>query len=244
MVNERIASEFALADRANVTSTSLVLARREIPFPEQLEGKRILEICAGTSSTAKELRQHGATAVAVDYNYGDLKSLQQKSLKDLSEYERDQGMRRLAKLQRAIIKASGKNPFGRLDTVKGMFKERKRASQSFFKDVREHEGIYVAAIAGNLPFQSSIFDFCYSLEGITAFPIQNRETFLNSVDEGLRVLKPGGQLALAFWFPEEWDSRLTYQAHGILLLSHLAKSGIPFKEIDDSSRKALVITKP
>ena len=49
MVNERIASEFALADRANVTSTSLVLARREIPFPEQLEGKRILEICAGTS---------------------------------------------------------------------------------------------------------------------------------------------------------------------------------------------------
>lgn len=245
MLAERLQQEALIAETANVSSSSLATAKDYIPFPENLNGLRILEIGAGTSSTTKELRQRGAYTVALDYNYCNIETIKTKSIIDLKKWsEEDPGMKKLAKQQRQVIKAMGSNPFGRLDTVKGIATERRRAKDSFLKDVNEGRGNYVAALAGCLPFQNDVFDFCFSIEGLTAFPIQDAEIFLQSIDEALRVLKPRGKLALSLWFADMWAKQPKKLANASILLRALDESRIPYEETATEYHKALIVTKP
>ena len=197
MIKERLTIEAFFAEGANVSSSSLALVKKEIPFPTDLNGKRILEIGAGTSSTTKELGYRGASAVAIDYKYDDLKNLRAFATDDIRKWETDPRLRKQRAEEKKVIRDLQHNPFGRLETINGITAERRRALASFLKEIKERKGNYIAGMAGNLPFQDNVFDFCFSNEGITAFPIQDEGTFLNSVREALRVLKPNGKLALS-----------------------------------------------
>lgn len=244
MAVERLTAEAKLAEGANVSSSSLALVRRDIPFPDDLKGKRVLEIGAGTSSTTKELSYRGAFTVAIDYKYDDMKCLKAFAAEDIRKWETDPRLRKQQKEDRKMIRDLKYNPFDRLETINGILSERSRALASFLKDIKERKGNYIAAIAGNLPFQDNVFDFCFSYNGITAFPIQNEDVVLNSVREALRVLKPRGTLALSLWFSPEWDQRPINKVNGTILLRFLEKGGIPFEEHHMEFNKALIVTKP
>jgi SAM-dependent methyltransferase len=57
-----------------------------------------------------------------------------------------------------------------------------------------HNASFEAAFADNLPFPTGIFDAVVSRFGVMFFPSP-----VDSVRECLRVLKPGGRIALAVW---------------------------------------------
>jgi ubiquinone/menaquinone biosynthesis C-methylase UbiE len=57
-----------------------------------------------------------------------------------------------------------------------------------------HNASFAVAFAGNLPFPASTFDAVVSRFGVMFFPSP-----VDSVREMLRVLKPGGRIAMAVW---------------------------------------------
>lgn len=58
-----------------------------------------------------------------------------------------------------------------------------------------HHAIFEAAFAGSLPFPASTFDAVVSRFGVMFFPSP-----VDCVRDMLRVLKPGGKIALAVWY--------------------------------------------
>lgn len=70
----------------------------------------------------------------------------------------------------------------------------KNSINRFLDCVRSGDSYYIAAIAGNLPFQDGSFDFVYSLLAISFFLSHNPEVFTKSVQEAYRVVKPGGEM--------------------------------------------------
>jgi SAM-dependent methyltransferase len=78
-------------------------------------------------------------------------------------------------------------------------RKQRQARDAFFGNLGRHSENYIGALAGELPFQDDTFDFAFSLQTISFFLIRDREVFMHSVNEALRVLKPGGELQLQPW---------------------------------------------
>lgn len=165
--------EQSLAEKSFSTAADYQMVAFLMKFPEVVEGKTILDLGAGASETVIELQKRGANAIAVDYRYQNLNSLQ------LSIDQQLQKMRR-----RAI---PGQPDYQQKTNL---------ARQAFFES-RDKQ--LITAIAGALPFKDNSVDIVYSIESVIPFLINNNEVFTNAIQEALRVLKPKGQLRLFPW---------------------------------------------
>lgn len=200
--------EEQIAETSLSSPASLDLVKANIAFPTELKGKYILDIGGGASSATFELRKLGAIAFAVDYRYKDLKNLR----RSVDEY---------------LLGPSkgGPIPPDEQDYVN----KQRRSRNTFFETIDKGYNYYIAALAGNLPFGDKTFDLCFSVQTISAFLIKDGGVFMNSIEEGLRVLKPGGELQLQPWLGSSilpWSKDLRKTAAD--LHTYLREKGIKY----------------
>jgi SAM-dependent methyltransferase len=140
-----------------------------------------VDVGAGGSDAVAELLARGADAYAVDPRYAALAGL----VRDANSYFARQT-------------AAGQLPQAREASAPGIAAQRAafgRFLASF--QARKTQRRYLAAVASNLPFETASADFVYSLDCITQYLDREYDGLLGAVREALRVLKPGGTLALA-----------------------------------------------
>lgn len=75
----------------------------------------------------------------------------------------------------------------------------RRTRDYFFGSFDNGERPYVAAMSGNLPFKDGSFDFVFSLLSVTFFLASDRDVFMKSMEEMVRVVKNGGELQIHPW---------------------------------------------
>lgn len=192
-------TERDLAERSFSSAAPWELIPELFEFPKEVKGLTILDVGAGASNATARLRRQGAQALAIDYQYRDLRGLRRdvnRYLTDRTYPFRKAGQPVDQEMLRVHQNVSVANP----EYVRWS----RSARDSFFEDVEfSKDRGYVAALAGTLPFPNNTFDFCFSLQGISRFLLQDSPVFLVAISECLRVLKPGRQLQLYPWVGRE-----------------------------------------
>ena len=163
-----------------------------IVFPKEVSGLRILDIGSGGSNAFALLRERGAIVVSLDPRYKNISSIKAH----LDEYLED-------KLDYAPeLKQEGLNE-GEIWLKKYELEVNKRravgAFDEFIGGVKSGEGHNVAGVSESLPFPNGSFDFVFSHDCISRIHVMNVEMFIQAVQEGLRVLKPGGEFQIGPW---------------------------------------------
>ncbi len=246
-MNERLRRETTIATRSQSTPADWETVCSVIKFPEDLEGKIILDICSGASNVVAILNHRGVKACGIDFKYDDMKSLRRRINRDLTDFNGfkaiflDKDLRHLALL---YILLCGEHP-ATMETFKEFSRKGRKTKECFFNDVSRN-GSYIAATAGDLPFQDNSIDFCFSVSGITSFLIKDEEIFINAVDEAIRVLKPGCQLQLYAWGETPHSSKRSLEKieTSQMLLDYLSDNNVPFAIEESSLGPRLSITKP
>lgn len=117
----------------------------------------------------------------------------------------------------------------------------------FLKAFKVEEKPYIAALASHLPFENNTFDFCFSLYAISSFISLNKDVLLQSINEGLRVLNPGGQLQIYPWTDPQWLKALpNLKDNFIWVVESLQKQRIEYsiEQINYHTPTRLRIIKP
>lgn len=175
--HELLDAELKGAENSNVTPMGLNVIRKVISFPEDIEGKVVIDICSGASDAALELSKIGAKACGVDFRYGNLKELKRKIDNSLNNYQSTVKEDESPELIRMIRKMRDK----------------------FFQFADSGTGDYIAAMASSLPFKDDSVDFCFSTHGISGIYSGDHRTTLGLIQEAIRVVKPGGEIQLYPW---------------------------------------------
>ncbi|HUQ84837.1 MAG TPA: class I SAM-dependent methyltransferase [Candidatus Limnocylindrales bacterium] len=198
---------------------------RVINFPRKIKGKVIVDIGSGASNMVARLRKKGAIAFGVDIGYSNIDRL----IKNADYYSRD---RTFWQEERKVgeKKFTLDYPFDPSTTSWASFGIDQKALLDFSNDARDTENSsYIAADARALPFPDESVDFAYSNLALTIFLSKDRNAFLRSVHEAVRILKPGGELQLFDWISgDDWSSAQI--RNGRALLDSLRSIKIPFQE--------------
>ena len=188
-----------------VSAVRFAVAKTMIDLPSDLHDKTILDIGGGASDFILNLRELGAHAISIDFRYKDLEELTAPYTGYLKDFltqnpvhaeavrlrQPSDGTSLLEKLGNFLKEKMLEKGWG------GYAVQSERTHKRFLEDVRSNGGTsYVAAFAERLPFKDNIADFCYSIECLSAFTINNKSAFIKSVSEAIRVLKPGGELQI------------------------------------------------
>ncbi len=208
----------------------LRMVRAILEIPSDVRGLKIVDIGSGCSSAVAELRNLGADSYGIDPRYRNIKELD----KSFNGY-----MLGISARIRELRK------FVSLDTTESeelitqtTYKEMNvKAFAEFKKDLKRNPQKYLASLAGRLPFDSECVDLAFSVQCLTKFLINDKDVFFNSIEEGLRVLKPSvegtsiGQLQLQPWFDgtQPWHYEISYIDTASQLLDHLRARDIPYK---------------
>lgn len=232
-----LSSQLDFIDAQASTAISGHNLRTYIELPYPLRGKRILDIAAGTSTCARDLHNTGARVIALDYRYGDLDELK-KSSAGFITYTKGQFLPQFSQLE-------GRSYSGNFTQY---ITEIEQTTDAFFKDFESvHQGTYVAGMASHLPFQDESFDFAYAIRWLSDY-VAEPTTFMQIVDEALRILKRGRQLQISPW-QEGYFTRVGIEEADQAVQNiyvELERSGIPFRinTIKRWDTKYLQITKP
>lgn len=262
--------EQQIARESFSSPASIEVVSTYISLPQDVRGLTMVDLCAGASPATYELQRRGARAIAVDYRYGDIKDLKRSVdgyLNKPGEMERqiDLGINaaeanlpfqkmdpRMREMMRNITKNFVKAATGNVGDNKGYTRMSRRARDLFFGRL-EAPGIQaVAATAGSLPLADGSVDFAFSLQGVSQFLIKDRDVFMSSIEEALRVLKPGeglktgGQLQLHPWIGGAVQHNKGYNEIALGLHKYLESRGIPYfiEPVSRFSSARLRILKP
>lgn len=147
-------------------------------LPENLSGKRTLDVCAGESNFCAWLLVQGAEAYAVDYFYSDFFQLRVGRVRNL-----------LKSIGREDIDPTKSDPrvLRILDEDTAMFK----------RSVDIQPSSYIAASAHALPFRDKTFHLITSYYGIFGVMDNDRNLLQMAIQEAIRVLRKGGELQIA-----------------------------------------------
>lgn len=229
-------------ERTQVTSYAFGEVIRGIRFPENLNGKIVVDICAGASNTVNSLRAHGVRAYAVDMlysNLGKLKTLLTQSIIDPLYWVEGRTPPPIpAKNQILEDPPYPQGIIGYLKTtwqnyrIQHQYGQPAMIHRRVWRDFRQHlaaDNAHIAARAEKLPFKTSSCDFCFSHLGITSFMMGDYEVLRATVREVLRVLKPQGELQMYNWIEGEQFTTPRQRANGEKLLRYLSAHHIPFQ---------------
>lgn len=236
---ERILIEGSYATAADFRITAYF-----IKFPQSVTGLRMLDIGSGASTAVLELRKRGAKAFGIDPRYGGLDELTdsvERFITDPSYSARGENDARyeqlLAELQKEVPAGADARLWqmavqmtrmGQNRTNESYIANQRKQLETFLSS--QNEKPYVAGSAAFLPFRNRSFDFVYSLQAITQFLIEDRDVFIQSISEALRVLKTHGQLQLHPWNSDPKDA-ISPQAgrSTVALIRYLEQRRIPFQ---------------
>lgn len=73
------------------------------------------------------------------------------------------------------------------------------AMRQFLASIGRSDAPYVAGVAGALPFPDNTFDFTFSLLSVSFFLLSDRDVFIQSLKEVVRVTRKGGEIQLHPW---------------------------------------------
>ncbi|MDP3941103.1 MAG: class I SAM-dependent methyltransferase [bacterium] len=184
-----------------------------IDFPKDISGKRILGVGEGLSEATLRLREMGAEAWAIDPKYADMKALRKGLEEDLTIFRTwllgDQSM---TDSEKYIIMRRNTN------TVDSFFSPNDNANRQY----------HIAASACFLPFADRTFDLYFSSYAVSSFLLPSDVVFRQAIDEGLRVLRPGGELQLYPWVPNEKGDHPEERATQERLFENLQSRSIAF----------------
>lgn len=172
--------EFPL-ERTFITDSDFEYNQKVIGFPNDIVGKRILDVGSGVSIAVEELAKRGAIAYGIDPIYSDRNRIWQS-------------------YQRTI----------RMGHTNTTYDEKLKGSVKDFLDDHLSNGRYIAASATNLPFRDNSLDLVYSNQCLTAFLVKDQETFLRAIAEAVRVLKSGGSLRIHPWYVPYYQREIEY----------------------------------
>ncbi len=180
-----------LTEQAYVSAMDFRSWNKNIVFPQDVGGLRILDIGSGGSNSSLLLREKGAIVVALDPRHKDLPSLKRFVDKYISDRFSD-----------SEITVDQNTQSGELWIAKyelGVNKRRTiKAFDEFLNQANAGEG-NVAGTAEALPFLDNSFDFIFSHDCISRIHVHNFEMFIQAIQEGLRVLKPGKEFQIGPW---------------------------------------------
>jgi ubiquinone/menaquinone biosynthesis C-methylase UbiE len=159
-------SQEELLELATVSALPWSKGRGLLQFPENVNGLSILDVGGGGSDITASLVELGADAFALDPRY-----------------------RKKSEIEEAI-KSQFQSPACPMPTRIMLNQTLKR----FLASIKSAPERYKAASATQIPFADDRFDIVFSIDTVTAFLDRDRETFLASIKECLRVAKPGGLL--------------------------------------------------
>lgn len=231
--------------RSYIQSTYGSAARYElvadaIDFPKDVKGKVILDIGSSASNAVKRLNKLGARAYGIDFQYAGLRNLVgsvEPSFTDPNRWNFPVARHIEPKLRgkEGELPKPEKNPVKRF---LGWFGERLndygtwgpsanylRRSEAVYREFLQdfnsvHKvGQYIAARSEFLPFQDSSVDLIYSVEALSTFVIRDKDAFIQSMREALRVTKSGGQIQLDPWYDQSnpfWSARELRNAQDLL----------------------------
>ena len=147
-------------------------------LPSDIKGLKVLDVCAGESDLTAVLAQRGADSFALDMMYDDFANLHQRVLRHYRMVSRDKN--------EFLTIGSDLKLMDELENKNHM----KRFRNSF-ENQRER---YIAGSAHNIPFEDDSFDYVLSFNGVLGVTQEDMVLLTKSMDESIRVLKPGGQL--------------------------------------------------
>lgn len=207
-------AEFLLARKLECSANGLAHLKQNLRVPPNVRGLKILDIGAGASTAAVELRKLGAYPVALDILYGNPAALRESSENYLEGFRRH-----LSTL-----------PPGERGRI---YDQAERNAQQFFRDFRRGDTRYVAGRARQLPFRNGAFDYAYSAACISAM-LRDLDLVTESIMEAMRVLKPKGVLQISPWngapyvFDREDGVRIAFleSRNRPLLMATLERNGI------------------
>lgn len=200
------------------------LVSEGIFFPENVAGLYILDICGGASLATGRLRMHGAKAFTIDYKYKDRRTLK----RSMDAYLLDPGLFPTDQIKQEYIRRMRKN------------------RDIFLRNLDATDKPFVAALAGDLPFANESFDMCYSTQGISPAILGNLEIFTQAYQEGIRVLKKGGQFQIYPWFVENGRWGRTEATNATSFITSLTEQNVDFllrPEKIVANHMTLIITK-
>jgi hypothetical protein len=215
-----------LAEECPVTGNRWDVLRKFYKLPEDVQGLRILDVCAGESDLTASLSLLGADAIALDALYDNLPSLHSR--------------RKITFARHFGIDLN--------DTVNPDLHtfDQKPSIITFRSSIERDPKRYIKGLANKLPFEDSSFDFVLSFYGIIGVLDQDMPLLRRSVDEAIRVVKSGGQIQLG---PANPGSQ-TYMARintSRLITELMTRDDVSvlheFIDFQDSSAQRLTISK-
>jgi SAM-dependent methyltransferase len=173
-------AEWDAARRTLPTARPWSVVAALIDFPQSVAGLTIVDVGSGGSDAVATLLEAGALAFGVDPRYRSLDDL----VREVTLYFRTQ-------------EALGQLPAAREASARPIAAQRAafRRLVTSFQSARTARH-YLPAIATRLPFPSASVDLVYSLDCITQYLDREYDSLIAAVQEGLRILRAGGRLAL------------------------------------------------
>lgn len=232
MTKENHILEAVLAENSPSTASDFSLVSRDISFLNRLSGLYILDIGSGTSLAPSELGRLGAKAFAVDFRYKSLKELK----RNIDRYLTNPAFYS----NRPVLPLSNEERRAEREFIRWMRKNK----EAFFARVSRDRSIYIAALAGSLPFRDETFDLCFSVNCLNAL-LTDFEVFVDCVDEAMRVLKKGGELQITPWYTGQGKWGKIRAEHAAQFIEHLARKEITYtiESVEPMLHKRLKIRK-
>lgn len=241
-----IKQEKDIIERSYSTAANFRIVSHYIRFPSVVSGLRILDIGAGASPAILELKRRGARALAYDVRYRNLEEVKdsvEKVIADPSYSARQENRKREeeifselgkelpAGVNRDLWSLSAQMAQVSMNQANEEYFNIQRSSLKIFLEAAKNgEMPCVAGTATDLPFKDKSFDFIYSLQAVSQFLLENREVFMQSVSEALRVLKTDGQLQLHPWAPNPYSLQQSPARQSMVaLMRFLKERNMPYR---------------
>lgn len=180
------------ADKLVVTGDNANAALRIFGLTSTVSGLTIVDLAAGASLVTSKLLERGANAFALDRMYAD-----RSGLMDALNNRYISELRKSAQMMR---------PW----EVNTIIKEAHQEIGQFFKSFDRHRERYIYGWLTQLPFENDFADWVVSSNGISAL-FGDFEVMSKSVNEAIRVAKPGGTVVM-YPFLEEPESEKVHEA--------------------------------
>ncbi len=223
-----------------------------VGIPKDVKGLFFVDIGSSVSPVVKRLNEMGGYAIGIDYKYTSLKTLVTSVEPSFTnpnrwnfpitrhipsylrgETKQDNSNKPSNPLTRLLYWiVESKNDYATWGDRASYLRQSERAYKEFLIDYqsKSRQGIYVAGRSERLPLTDDIADMVYSVASLSIFVIRDRQSFIDSMQEAIRITKPGGLIAIDPWFTQDnqvWTP--TMLNNGENFLSLLDSKKIPYQ---------------